>query len=286
MTEYCICCDTVMSVGLRDWHRVCPACHYEKAILTPTINEATHSYGLNEGARAIGLKQVRQNNFRQLVQQLLRFTAPGSTLLDVGCAHGWFLEIASAHFKVEGVEPDRSIYEQTLMRGLPLRCGYFPDALAAQEQYDVITFNDVIEHIPNLSLALKAVLKHLNPKGTLMLNVPNRDGVFYQLSKVFCRLGVPSFFDRLWQVGLPSPHLHYFNQKSLTVLLKRSGFKLQSRGRLETIVLSGLYKRISYVGTNNWVINTLLYLTIAVALPILKLLPSDILYIVATPKRD
>jgi 2-polyprenyl-3-methyl-5-hydroxy-6-metoxy-1,4-benzoquinol methylase len=285
MTEHCICCDTVMLVGLRDWHKVCPACRYEKATLTPTINETTHSPSLNEGARALGLRRVRQINFRRLLQQILKLIPRGSTLLDVGCAHGWFLEIASTELKVEGIEPDRSIYEETLRRGLPLRYGYFPEALAPSDRYDAITFNDVIEHIPDVRLALQAVTEHLNTEGILLLNVPNRDGVFYRLSKVFCRLGVPSFFDRLWQVGLPSPHLHYFNRKSLTKLLVRSGFKVQSYGRLETIVLSGLYKRISYVGTNYWLVNVLLYLAVAAVLPILKLLPSDIFYIVATPER-
>ena len=284
MSDHCICCDSIMAVGLRDWHLVCPTCHYEKATLTPTINDTKHAAALDETARATGLMGVRQLNFQKLIQQILRYTPPGSKLLDVGCAHGWFLDIASALFKVEGIEPDRTIYEQTLTRGLPLRCGYFPDALQASDTYDVITFNDVIEHIPDIRLAIQSVRDHLNPDGVLLLNVPNRDGIFYRLSKTFCRLGVPSFFDRLWQVGLPSPHVHYFNRKTLTTLLKRSDFNVQAYGRLETLVFSGLYKRISYVGSHHRLVSVLLYLAVAAVLPILKLLPSDILYVVAKPQ--
>lgn len=261
----------------------CPACHYESASLTPTINDSSHSTGLDETARASGLMRVRQLNFRQLSQQILQYKPPGSTLLDVGCAHGWFLEVAGEALKVEGLEPDQTIYEQTAKRGLPVRLGFFPEALKAGDQYDVITFNDVIEHIPDIHAALQAVQGHLNTNGILLLNVPNRDGIFYQLSKLLCRFGLTSFFERLWQTGLPSPHVHYFNKKTLAALLKRAGFKVQTHGRLETVVLSGLYQRISYVGKSHRVTNGLLFLAVAASLPLLKLLPSDILYIIATP---
>ena len=274
-----------MVVGLRDWHKVCRACHYESASLTPTINGAHHSTELNEAARSTGLMQVRQLNFRALTKQILKYVPAGSTLLDVGCAHGWFLDIARDQFTVEGIEPDRAVYEQTAKRGLPLRYGYFPEALEASDTYDVITFNDVIEHIPAIGAALQAVRSHLNPNGILLVNVPDRDGVFYRIATFLCRLGITSFFDRLWQTGLPSPHVHYFNRKTLTTLLARSGFKVHTYGRLETIVLHGLYKRIAYVGNNHAVINGLLYLAVAAAIPVLKLLPSDILYVIATPDK-
>jgi len=272
-----------MVVGLRDWHQTCLACSYESASLTPTINDSNHSTDLDETARAVGLLRVRQLNFRQLIQQILKYRPRGSTLLDVGCAHGWFLEVASETLKVEGIEPDQTIGEQTAQRGLPVRLGYFPDALSADDKYDVITFNDVIEHIPDIRAALRAVHEHLNPNGILLLNVPNQGGIFYRLSKVLCRVGVTSFFERLWQTGLPSPHVHYFNQKTLTALLSRSGFKVQTQGRLETIVLSGLYQRISYVGKSHRLLNGFLFLAVAASLPLLKLLPSDILYVIATP---
>lgn len=285
MTKNCICCDSAMVVGLQDWHKVCSACDYEKATLNPTINQTKHSQELDEEARALALIGIRHLNFKKLVEQILRYIPAGSKLLDVGCAHGWFLQTARHQLKVEGIEPDKAIYQGAEKLGLSLRCGYFPEILNPSDTYDAITFNDVIEHISDVQATLQAVKNHLNPNGILLLNVPNRNGVFYRVAKLFCLLGVSTFFERLWQVGLPSPHLHYFNRQTLTKLLVRSGFKVQAFGRLETIVLSGLFKRISYVGNNHWIINALLYLTVATTLPILKLLPSDILYVIATPER-
>lgn len=188
-----------MMAGLHDWHKICSACDYEKATLNPTINQTTHQQELDEDARALALFGIRHLNFKRLVEQILRYIPAGSKLLDVGCAHGWFLQTARNQLKVEGIEPDKAIYQGAEKLGLSLRCRYFPE--------------------------------------------------------------------------------------TLTKLLVRSGFKVQAFGRLETIVLSGLFKRISYVGNNHWIINALLYLTVTTTLPILKLLPSDTLYVIATPER-
>ncbi len=45
-------------------------------------------------------------------------------------------------------------------KGLPARKGYFPDALDKKEKFDVIVFNDVIEHIPNIEGALASCFQH------------------------------------------------------------------------------------------------------------------------------
>ncbi len=55
-----------------------------------------------------GLEDLRRANFEQLLDQMRRFDPPaGRTLLEVGCAKGWFLEAATARgFTVFGLEPE------------------------------------------------------------------------------------------------------------------------------------------------------------------------------------
>lgn len=94
---------------------------------------------------------------------------------------------------------------QENLRGLPVRPGYFPDALTPDESFDAIVFNDVIEHIPDIASALDACNARLSENGLLVLNLPNSRGFFYRLSKIFARLGWRNPFNRLWQKDLPSP---------------------------------------------------------------------------------
>jgi SAM-dependent methyltransferase len=270
-----------MEPALEEWHFECQACLYESADLAPSINvEASHD-SLDEAKRESGLKALRQDNFRVLLDKIRPEVAADRRLLDVGCAHGWFLELASQDFTAMGIEPDDLVYRSTLQRGLPVRQGYFPTALESGETFDVITFNDVFEHIPDVASVLQSCRAHLSDNGLLVLNLPNTSGAFYLLSKVFRRFGIPGPFDRLWQKGLPSPHLHYFNRKNLAALLERHGFNKVSEGSLPTIRLRGLYDRIACAGNMSAVKAGALWLSVALALPVLKLFPSDIIYIVS-----
>lgn len=79
----------------------------------------------------------------------------------------------------------------------------------------------LIEHIPDINSIIAACHERLNDGGLLVLNLPSSDGVFYKLSRLFAAMGKFDFFERLWQKGLPSPHVHYFNRKNLSNLLQQ-----------------------------------------------------------------
>ncbi|MGZ8318760.1 MAG: class I SAM-dependent methyltransferase [Telluria sp.] len=148
-------CGNITSSGLLPWHSTCRHCNYERADLAPHINNQAADALLNEGDGEAALRALRTENFKVIVDEAVRFAVPGpKRLLDVGSAHGWFLEAAADQFEVLGVEPDDTLARHSLSRGLPVRTGYFPDALTADETFDVIVFNDVIEHIPDVGAAL------------------------------------------------------------------------------------------------------------------------------------
>ncbi|MEO6596780.1 MAG: class I SAM-dependent methyltransferase [Planctomycetota bacterium] len=276
----CPVCQSALVPGLEPWHWLCKQCGYEKAELQPTINARSSHKLIDEGDREKGLRDLRVLNFRTLLDEIRR-EKPSGRLLDVGCAHGWFLETARSDYEVVGIEPDEDICKATQGRGLPVRQGFFPEVLAEGERFDVIVFNDVLEHIPDIQGVLAACRERLHGGGLLVLNLPSSRGSFYRLSKALRRLGVRSHFDRLWQKGLPSPHLHYVNPQNLSTLIRNSGFDPVREGILSTLRLSGLYTRVSYTGGHGVVVRVAIYLCLVLALPILKVLPSDIIYIVA-----
>lgn len=274
----CIVCGTPQAAGLAGWHASCHACGYESAALQPAINEKMAGAPVDEDERELGLKALRQENFRDIVAIAQQHARPGARrLLDVGCAHGWFLEIARERFEVLGVEPDAVVGGRTGARGLPVRQGYFPDALAPGETFDVIVFNDVIEHIPDIRAALDACRVRLEERGLLILNLPNSAGFFYRLSKTFARLGWRSPFERLWQKDLPSPHVHYFRADNLERLIGRHGFERVHSGELPSLRARGLLERIRCAGNIAGPALYLQYAAVLCAIPLLRLFPSDII---------
>jgi 2-polyprenyl-3-methyl-5-hydroxy-6-metoxy-1,4-benzoquinol methylase len=273
----CIACSGATRAGLAPWHAVCPACSYERADLQPTINQRAAHAQLDERDRETGLKALRQENFRTIVAYAADYAPPGATsLLEVGCAHGWFLEVARERFDVLGVEPDEAVGSVTLAGGLPVRQGYFPDALQPGERFDVIVFNDVIEHIPDIRAAVAACHARLTDRGILVLNLPSSTGFFYRLSKLFAGLGWRGPFERLWQKDLPSPHVHYFNAENLAGFVRQHGFDLVKSAELPSLRASGLLERMRCVGKTHPVALYLQYVLILAALPVLRLFPSDI----------
>jgi SAM-dependent methyltransferase len=281
MTTRCPVCDALLGAGLCAWHRRCSRCGYEGSTLEGGINEASRHAAIDEAAREKALHDLRIANFTQLLGHVVASKPGGRRLLDVGCAHGWFLDLARTQFDVLGIEPDRAIADAAMQKGLPVRHGYFPDALAAGERFDVIVFNDVFEHIPAAGDVLAACRDHLSPDGIVVLNLPSSRGTFYRIASLMCRIGSCGPFERMWQVGLPSPHVHYFAPANLSRLLGRHGFEETGRGTLATLRLGGLYTRIAYTGRHGLVVRSLQFLVIAAMLPVLAFLPRDIIYVIA-----
>lgn len=148
------------------WLFRCPGCGVLSSDLPVTIPDRPSDGPLDEGARAAGLDALRRRNNALILKSLTALTPAksGARLLDVGCGPGFLLDQASqSGFSAEGVEPDANMLAAGQKRGLAIRGGLFPNALASDERFDAIVFNDVLEHIPDLESALAAASRHLQP---------------------------------------------------------------------------------------------------------------------------
>ncbi|MET1079699.1 MAG: class I SAM-dependent methyltransferase [Pseudomonas sp.] len=280
----CCCCGATLQAGLATWHWECKACGYEAADFGPDINHRERHALVDESAREEGLKQLRGGNFRALVEVLKCRIPSGQKVLDVGAAHGWFVQVASQCYDVIGIEPDSAVCQAAQRQGIPLIEGYFPDALSAQDQFAAIVFNDVFEHIPDVAGGLEACRAHLGSQGLLVLNLPSKAGFFYKLSRIMQRCGLPGSFERMWQKGLPSPHVHYFDENSLSLLVAHHGFKPVYLGYLPSVQASGLYARITYIGRPSRLVACLIWVGIMLCIPLLRMFKSDIMVVVAQKK--
>lgn len=281
ISQQCPACGQNLRAGLHGWHLVCPSCSYEGSSLQVDIDVVGDREVLDEALREEGLSDLRQTNFRLLSKEIASTVSTPAEegrprLLDVGCGHGWFIQATEKAFSSQGIEPDARIADVASAQGLKVRKGFFPDVLDQDERFDVISFNDVMEHIPDVNAAFDACARHLAPGGRVVVNSPARTGTLYRISKLLDRIGLPSSFERMWQKDFPSPHVHYFDDASIRAIGERAGLKLEKISTLPSLSTKGLYARIRYdrnmPAWKAWAITVVL----SVASPMLKLMPSDI----------
>ena len=176
---------------------------------------------------------------------------------------------------MEGVEPDANVVAVAREARVNVRHGYFPQAVARDETFDIIVFNDVLEHIPDLRGALEASARHLEAGGILCLNCPDQRGLFFRVAAVLDRLGVSGPYERLWQRGMPSPHVWYFTPALLKRAAASAGFQHVEDTRLATIELRGLWARIRYVSNTPWLMSVAAFIFSWMTYPVSALVPSD-----------
>lgn len=150
---------------------------------------------------------------------LRQHPAPGS-ILDVGCASGQFLKsMAEAGWRVSGVEPSKAEFRlaQAALGGAAhLQNTTLSDA-EFSGQFDVVTFWDVLEHMPDPAKFLHECAALLKPGGTILFTLPNMDSVQARCMKT------------RWPLLL-AEHLNYFNPRSLTLCCANAGLEVGSIG--------------------------------------------------------
>jgi SAM-dependent methyltransferase len=261
-----------------DWVLRCASCGHLRSTLEPNILDPARKGRVNEAVRESGFENLRRGNFALLLDRLARVRPlAGARLLEVGCAHGWFLEAAACRgARPSGIEPDTEIGEAARARGLDVRSGLFPDALSDDARFDVLVFNDVFEHLPNAERAAEACRRALVPGGLLVLNIPLSTGVFYRTADLLDRIGLPGPFARMWQKGLASPHTGYFTQLQLRRLCERHGMTEVHRSTLPTLEPSGLWARLTCVREVPRAASAVIWGALMIGAPLLALTPADI----------
>jgi hypothetical protein len=91
------------------------------------------------------------------------------------------------------------------------------------------------------------------------------------------RLGIRSPLERLWQKNFHSPHVTYFNDDNLPMIVLPLGFRPIAKRRLPTIRLRGLWNRLTMDSGQSRLSATFLYALIGLSYPLLRHLPSDII---------
>lgn len=161
-------------------------------------------------------RELRKKNFARWVSDAISFVRSEKPVaaLDIGCAAGYCLEVFNERgWKPFGVELNRAYAGQLQAEGYKV---YNAPLLGIdfEEQYQVITLFDVIEHLTDLREHFDKLNSILADDGIIVLITPDYNSTQRKL------LG------KKWFQFKPVEHINYFTLHSLTQLAESAGFRI------------------------------------------------------------
>jgi 2-polyprenyl-3-methyl-5-hydroxy-6-metoxy-1,4-benzoquinol methylase len=133
----------------------------------------------------------------------------GAALLDVGSGAGDFIStMQRLGWKVAGVETDGRAVERARARNLDVHLGELEGAAYPSATFNAITMAHVLEHVHDPRRLLAECRRILKPNGRLVILTPNSDSWGHRR------------FGRDWRGLEPPRHIHLFNSKNVSVLVR------------------------------------------------------------------
>ncbi|MEI7512161.1 MAG: methyltransferase domain-containing protein [Candidatus Uhrbacteria bacterium] len=200
-------------------HR-CTKCGFGFVYPTPDVSKQLYGedyfFGSTQGFGYVDYdsdKQAMAGELRRICRTLASRLGKVGTLLDVGAATGYFVELASQEgWDAEGIELSEEAVRVGQQKGRRLATGTI-DSIEGEARFDTITLLDVLEHIPDPVAAVREAYRLLKPGGILLVNVPDFGSVFARL------------MSSRWQAIVPPEHLSYFTRSSLRIAFGSVGFE-------------------------------------------------------------
>jgi SAM-dependent methyltransferase len=212
--------------------RVCRACKAGTTWPTPGDAEvAANNIERYPLEARLAIHSNRAAEFRARADQLLSYLPlEPESILDFGCNLGHFLARARQRgvVKVAGVEINETCRTWAVSTGLDVRRTL---ADFGEERFDVITFQDALEHVREPVALLRESAARLNPGGCLFIQLPNRDSTMAREAGT------------QWKWYSAPDHLMHVNPESLRSLAGLAGLDVRSLRTADAIVDVWLQRR-------------------------------------------
>ena len=151
--------------------------------------------------------------FRPFIQLIDKYKIKGKSL-DIGCGAGHLLKLLSEKgFDSEGLDVSRKLIN-ALKNKFKVYCCDINDKRLKEDGYNLITSNQVLEHIENPEKFVKRLNKLLVKGGYTIIAVPYLKGL------------VPNILRTKWYGLGYGQHLNFFSKKSLKIMFERNGFEI------------------------------------------------------------
>lgn len=203
----------------------CRDCSFVFKGLQPSADYLHHHYaesGESYIERVAEEHPSAREDFR-VARQLVRDRFPkGGTILDVGCASGYFLESLGEKWEKHGIEILHLAAEKARARGgIDVHeCGISSAGFAAQT-FDVVCSFDVVEHMAEPMDFFREARRILKPSGWLLIGTGDSRSLAARLS------------GSRWTYLCIPEHLSFFNSRSFRTGLGKAGFSSVSLNRFQ-----------------------------------------------------
>lgn len=197
-------------------------------------------------------------NRRKIVFDLIKkFCGPnqGKKILDVGCGTGLLLKELEKFGEVHGLDCAQEAIDYCKKRGLAesVKKGNILDIPFDDEQFDIVTALDILEHLEDESRALKEINRILKKNGIAIIFVPAFQflwAVQDEASHHFRRYRLGELVNKIEQANLKILKASYFNTFLLPAVALTRLFirifkiKIEAESQIHSKVLNPLLHRI------------------------------------------
>lgn len=160
-------------------------------------------------------KKFIVRNMEKFLNKMRMYKTKGK-VLDVGCALGFFVELALASgYDAYGFDASSFAVKeaQALVGKNRIRLGTISDISYPAKTFDVITLFDIFEHLAYPRNDLKKISTWLKDDGIIMIATGDTESFLAKLLR------------RRWTFYIPPQHLFFFNKKNMNTLLTEEQFK-------------------------------------------------------------
>lgn len=186
----------------------CETCSHRFVHPLPELQEL---YEENEDVTYVRSEPQRRRSARTWLRFVRHYAPEAKSLIDIGCATGFFLDEARKEMRVEGVELSRWAADLAAVRHQVHRQPV--SKLRIESRFDTATMWGVIEHLVDPRRELAAVHSLLEPGGMLFVYTGDRSALLPRLLRK----------KWWWYQGM---HIQYFSRSTLSHLLNDTGFSV------------------------------------------------------------
>lgn len=153
-------------------------------------------------------------HFKPYIELIKKYKIRGKAI-DVGCGPGHLLELMSKEgLKAEGSDIS-PVLIKVLNKKFKVYCAELDSKEIKKKEYDLVTLNQVIEHVEDPELFVNQINRVLKIGGHLILATPYLWGI------------VPQVLRSKWYGLGYGQHLNFFSSKSMKMIMERNGFKIK-----------------------------------------------------------
>lgn len=179
--------------------------------------------------------KLRKDHFSRIIiesslfkKHLKKYSLSNPRVLDLGCHDGRILKMITVGYNAQlsGVDITKSITDKAKLNGINASVRDINRGINFRaKSFDFVIAGEIIEHLYDPRLVLREINRTLDSNGGVIITVPNICSFRNRIKILFGKL--PHHYNSSLQEKW-GDHIRLFTSKSMTYLLKKSGFKVSS----------------------------------------------------------